>query len=106
VAIADLQGPNGGRTTLGQATAFNAAVTAGTQITYDWDFSDGIVANNAGSTPSHTYASVGTFNATVTARNSLGGATATTSVVVNQPSAAIAFRAFTSADVTGTSVSF
>src|SRR4029079_924056 len=51
-----------------------------TNVTYTWDFGDG--GRGSGATVTHTYGAPGTYTATVTARNSGGSATATTSVVV------------------------
>jgi len=68
-------------TQLGAETAFTATLTDGTPpITYAWDFGDG--ATGSGATTTHTYLSVGTFTATVTATNGAGDAVAQTLVDV------------------------
>ena len=68
---------------VGQQTVFNAtgsSSSAGPIVTYSWSFGDGLsVTNCAGqlncpnATAFHTYTSVGTFNVTLTATDSLGG---------------------------------
>jgi PKD repeat protein len=67
-------------TVLGESTAFTATITAGSNVTFTWDFGDG----NQGSGPitSHTYPAAGTYTATVTATNGLGSESAQTLVTV------------------------
>lgn len=58
--------------------AFNAMITAGTGVTYTWDFGDGNTAN--GQNTNHSYATPGVYTITVTATNSLGQQQATKSI--------------------------
>jgi PKD repeat protein len=78
--ITGLEAHNNSPTPLGAATTLSATITAGTNVTYAWNFGDG--ATGSGATVTHTYGEPGTYTATVTASNSGGSATATTSVVV------------------------
>lgn len=71
---------NDSPTPLGQTTTFSATVTAGTHVVYTWDFGDG--TSDVGEVVSHTYLSIGTYTATVTATNSVSTVTATTTVLV------------------------
>jgi YVTN family beta-propeller protein len=66
---------------VGAATTFNAAastVAYGTIARYDWDFGDGTTLANGGPTPSHTYANIGSYTATVTETSSAGTSTTKT----------------------------
>jgi len=80
VAISGLTADNDSPTSLGNATALSAAISAGTNVTYDWDFGDGMLGS--GATLAHTYSLVGTYTATVTATNSLSSVNATTLVTI------------------------
>ncbi len=69
----------------GQPTGFDASastVAVGTITTYAWDFGDGSTATTSAPTTSHTYATPGTFTATVTETDSAG--TSTTQVFTGQ----------------------
>ena len=83
VPIAGLSASNNGPTTLGQSTVFSATITAGTQISYSWDFGDGGIAN--GSVVSHTYSQPGVYTATVLASNYLNSQYADTFATVMAP---------------------
>ena len=65
---------------LGQPAWLTATVTAGTNVSYVWDFGDGSMGN--GVVVSHTYGMTGNFMVTVTATNSVGEMVATAVVVV------------------------
>lgn len=81
VPITGLSATNNSPTELGKETTLSATVTAGTHVTYTWNFDDD--SNNAtGKTVTHTYQSVGTFHATVTATNSVNSSSATTVVSI------------------------
>jgi plastocyanin len=58
----------------------SATVTAGSSISYTWDFGDGELGN--GPTPAHTYAASGVYTATVIASNDAGTEQAETIVLV------------------------
>ena len=74
---------NDGPSALGQASTFTAAQSGGSGVTYDWDFGDG--AHGSGMTTTHVYAAPGDYIATVSARNTEGVLTATTSLSVDVP---------------------
>ena len=59
----------------GSPTTFNASsstVRFGTIARYDWEFGDGSTLPNGGPNPSHAYAAVGNYTATVTETDSNG----------------------------------
>ena len=65
----------------GAPTSFDASGTTdpdGTVARYDWDFGDGSTANDAGPTPSHTYAAAGDYTVTLTVTDDQGCSTAAT----------------------------
>ena len=70
-------------TLLNSPTVFTATLQAGDDVTYSWDFGDGNSGN--GASTSHTYASAGSYIATVTATNSVSSETAAITVVVRRP---------------------
>jgi hypothetical protein len=85
--IANAGGPYGGNE--GATITFNAVASSdpdGDPLTYDWNFGDGTVANNAGATPSHAYADNGPFTVTVTVRDALHASVASASVGVGNVS--------------------
>lgn len=86
VSVSGLAVSNNSPTVFGNATAFNATVTAGTNVYYIWNFGDN--TTGTGATPNHTYAQPGTYTATVTATNSDNLLTAATIVVVYRPAVA------------------
>ena len=79
--ITDLAATNNGPTLLGQSTAFSATVSAGSNITYTWDFGDG-AGTDSGPMVSYTYTATGTYTATVTAGNGAGNQQAQTVVTI------------------------
>ncbi|HLF26949.1 MAG TPA: FG-GAP-like repeat-containing protein [Anaerolineae bacterium] len=81
VPITGLLAFNSSPTTLGRSTAFTATIAGGSNVTYTWNFGDG-TSVRAGNPVSHTYALSGTYTAVVTATNSLGSVTATTTVLI------------------------
>jgi hypothetical protein len=83
-AVSGLTATNDSPSWLGEETTFSASVTAGTNVTYDWDFGDG--GSGEGETVMHTYATTGTFTATVTASNAVNAVRATTLAVVTSES--------------------
>jgi PKD repeat protein len=78
--IAGLSAANNGPTALGSPTELTATISAGTNVTYAWDFGDGATGSEAQTT--HTYAAAGVYHAVVTATNGSGSATASTDVTV------------------------
>ncbi|MEZ4864700.1 MAG: choice-of-anchor Q domain-containing protein [Caldilineaceae bacterium] len=81
--ITGLSAANDSPTPLGALTHLSATITAGSDVTYLWDFGDGASGNRANL--SHIYPAVGAYTATVTATNSLSSTTATTVVSVVSP---------------------
>jgi YVTN family beta-propeller protein len=98
----------------GAPTSFDASastVAYGTIASYAWNFGDGGVATTTGPTTTHTYASGGSYTATLTLTSSAGtsttkvftgqtvsrnggpSATTTRSVTVNGPAATVTFPA-------------
>ncbi len=82
---ADANGPYSA--VLGSPVVFDGTGSSdpdGTIASYDWDYGDGSpVAVNAGATPSHTYAAVGSYIVTLTVTDDLGASdTATTTAVI------------------------
>jgi len=82
-AIAGLSVAASSPTMLGQATVFTATVSAGSNVSYTWDFGDG----TSGSDPqiTHTYPAAGNYTATVTVSNLVSSISASTTVRVTQP---------------------
>ena len=69
--VADPNGPYTG--TVGVAVAFDGSASSdpdGSIISYSWDFGDG--NTGTGATPSHTYASAGLYNVTLTVMDDAG----------------------------------
>jgi uncharacterized repeat protein (TIGR01451 family) len=83
VSPAGLSASNSSPTILGAETSFTATVTAGTDVTYTWNFGDGV--SGGGPTPTHTYTLTGTFDAWVTATNMVGSQAVSTTVIVVAP---------------------
>lgn len=77
-AVVAVQAENSSPTALGDSTFFTA--TSAPDLTYVWDFGNGLTAT--GSTTSHVYAVASTYTATVTASNNLGSVSASTPVTV------------------------
>jgi len=63
-------------------TFFTATISAGSGVTYQWNFDEGQTA--CGAQVHHRYASAGIYTATVTATNSIGSITATTAVTIER----------------------
>jgi PKD repeat protein len=70
-------------TVLGQTTVLTAAVTAGSNVSYTWDFGDG--ASGTGTQATHTYTTAGEYTATVTAYNLVSQVTESITLTVIQP---------------------
>jgi PKD repeat protein len=82
-AIAGLEAANDSPTVLGESTTLTATVAAGSNATYTWAFGDGEVGS--GAVVTHTYTDVAIYSAVVTASNSIGLLTATTTVEIVEP---------------------
>jgi plastocyanin len=68
--IAGLTATNNGPKLVGSLVNFTAAITAGTNVSYSWDFGDG--GTGSGISATHTYTASGVYTATVTAENDAG----------------------------------
>jgi PKD repeat protein len=77
-AIAGLTATNTSPTPFDSVTTLRVTITAGSNVSYVWDFGDGTTGN--GRVVTHTYAAAGNYTAIVTATNTLGSATDTTVV--------------------------
>jgi PKD repeat protein len=82
-AIAGLNISHTTPTLLGRVITFTANITAGTNVSYQWNFGDG-AGTGISSTPTttHTYNATGTHNVVVTATNSVNTLTATTTIII------------------------
>jgi hypothetical protein len=78
--IFGLQASNSSPVLVNSSVQFTASAEFGSDVTYSWAFGDG--QTGTGATPTHSYAITGSYTATVTATNSFGSVTATTSVTV------------------------
>jgi PKD repeat protein len=65
---------------LGNVTKLTATIASGSHISYQWNFSDGVLGT--GQSVSHTYGTVGFYTALVTATNSASAVTATTPITI------------------------
>ncbi|CAG0935748.1 hypothetical protein TFLX_04598 [Thermoflexales bacterium] len=81
IPISGLVATNDSPTVIGQPTTFQATITAGSNVSFVWNFGDG-TAPVSGNPVAHTYALTGTYTAIVTATNSASVLTATTQAVV------------------------
>ena len=81
IPISGLVATNNSPTVVGSPTTFQATITAGSNVTYVWNFGDG-TATASGNPVAHTYALTGTYTAIVTATNSVSVMTATTQATV------------------------
>lgn len=66
---------------INRATTLTATISAGSNISYTWNFGDGSVIG-FGSILSHTYPTWGNFTAMVTATNSVSAVMTTTPIVI------------------------
>jgi hypothetical protein len=90
--ITGLSAANSGPTALANATAFTATKTAGSNVTYKWNFGDTTAETSytTTATVTHTNTFGGSYTAVVTATNSLGTVvTATTPYVVITPTVSL-----------------
>jgi hypothetical protein len=80
VPIEGLVATSDSPTPLGRLTTMTATITVGSNVLYAWTFGDG--EGGSGPTPAHTYPSIGTFTATVSATNGVGVVVASTVIVI------------------------
>ncbi len=92
--IAGLTAASDSPTLLGNPTQLTATITSGGGVAYAWDFGDGQLGS--GMNPTHTYASAGSYIATVTATNNLNRMVADTVVNVNLATTGLLISNFTS----------
>ncbi len=83
IAITGLAAQNSSPTILGRTTYLTASISAGSNVTYVWAFGDG--QTGSGAIVTHTYAVLGVYTAMVTATNSLGSISITTTVKIISP---------------------
>ncbi len=81
-AIAGLSVQNSSPTAAKEVITFTAHITAGTNVSYTWDFGDG--GRAVGQTVTHVYSQAGPYTATVVVSNSINTLTATTGVTVTE----------------------
>ncbi|MCP4361989.1 MAG: PKD domain-containing protein, partial [Chloroflexi bacterium] len=72
-----------GPTAFSQATTFTATVTQGNNLTYTWDFGDGL-SLTGGPVVTNTYLYPKAYTVTLSAANSTGIETANTSIIVSE----------------------
>ncbi len=83
--ITGLEMFNDSPTLPGESTLLWASITGGTNITYSWDFGDGVTGESGSiSSMSHIFTVAGTYTATVTATNSVSQMTASTLVTITE----------------------
>jgi PKD repeat protein len=85
--ITGLAADNDSPTPIGSPTTLSATVSAGSNVSYVWDFGDGV--SGSGQVVSHTYGAAGAYTATVTATNAVDTDTTTTFVTIDRAREAI-----------------
>ncbi len=78
--ITGLSATSDSPTTLGNSTNFTVTITAGSNVSYNWNFGDGNIGS--GNTISHTYAAVNIYTVLITASNGTNSITDTLTVNV------------------------
>jgi PKD repeat protein len=71
--VADADGPYVGKVDVPVDFDGTGSSDDGIIVQYDWDFGDGPVVNDAGATPSHTYADTGAYDVVLTVTDNNGG---------------------------------
>jgi hypothetical protein len=82
-AIGTVSAVNDGPMILGNMTTFTATISAGSNVTFTWDFGDDS-PTKLGAVVTHTYEIAGDFTATVTVSNSRGVEQETTAVTIEE----------------------
>ncbi len=82
VTIAGLTVQNSSPAAVNEVITFTANITAGTNVSYTWDFGDG--GRAVGQEVTHVYTQAGTYTATVEVSNSSNTLTATTGVTITE----------------------
>ena len=72
-------------TEVGASTSFTATVTAGSDLSYVWDFGDGSPVITNGAIITYSYSTAGNYTTTITATNNVSSDTATTTVTIETP---------------------
>ena len=96
--IAGLSAQNDGPALVGSFITFSAAITGGTNVSYTWDFGDGMTGS--GISPAHIYTASGIYTATVTASNDAGSVQAETVALVGDVLVDVRNNVYVPADVT------
>lgn len=92
-AVAGLKASASTPVALGTPTTFVATMVSGVApLSYQWTFGDGPTIVTGGPTISHTYAAIGSYQASVTVSNAANSATANITAVVQTPVPAFALR--------------
>ena len=79
--ISGLAASNDSPTQVDGVTGLSATISAGDNVSYEWDFGDG-TPPGSGANVSHSYGAVGNYTAIVTASNSVSSESATTVVTI------------------------
>jgi len=91
VPISGLTATNNGPTPVDSVTVLTASVTAGSRVSYTWNFGDGTPTVN-GAVVNHIYRTAGAYAAVVTATNAVSTFTDTTTVTIIPASAVDEFE--------------
>ncbi len=78
--IEGLEATDNGPRSVGETVTFTATIGAGSNVSYTWDFGDGVIGS--GRVAAHPYEGSGEYTATVTATNSVSTMGATTDVTI------------------------
>ena len=103
--IAGLTASNDSPRMIGDSVTFTATITAGSNVTYTWDFGDSSEIA-AGRVVSHAYTLDGVYTATVTATNSVSTVMTDTLVTIWYGETTTTLNASTSIALIGTPVTF
>ncbi len=96
--VEGLTATNDGPTQVNTPTSLSASITAGTGISYTWNFGDG--SSGSGITTTHSYTQSGIYTPTVTATNATNSLIAATTVYVGDAVVDVVNNSFDPRDVT------